>query len=182
MPALGAVLDKAAIERLVEYIWTRRCPVPAWDVEQIEASRKVPVATADLVEAPVHDADPMNMFIVVELGDHHMPSVLDGDRMNRFTASRRSTRCMADPNIHRTDASLYFLSRDGWVSKFDMGPADGGRGTRQGSMPQSRSVGRWTLPDGRRTICRTAWCCWITLRLRPLKLIDVQDDAGRARG
>ena len=105
MPALGAVLDKAAIERLVEYIYTPLPTVPAWDVEQIEASRKVPVATADLVKAPVHDADPMNMFIVVELGDHHA-SVLDGDRMVPIHRFKTQYAVHGGPKIiHRTDAS-----------------------------------------------------------------------------
>lgn len=179
MPALGAVLDKAAIERLVEYIYTPLPTVPAWDVEQIEASRKVTVATADLVEAPVHDADPMNMFIVVELGDHHA-SVLDGDRMVPIHRFKTQYAVHGGPKYSPDGRFVYFLSRDGWVSKFDMWGLQTVVEVRAGINARNLAVS----DDGRYLMVANylphSLVLLDALELRPLKLIDVQDDAGKS--
>ncbi|MFZ0470556.1 MAG: c-type cytochrome, partial [Thiogranum sp.] len=80
MPAFGDKLDAAAIKALVAYIFTAPDSVPAWGLAEIRASHKILVPDSELSDKPVHQADPMNMFVVVELGDHHV-SVLDGDKM-----------------------------------------------------------------------------------------------------
>lgn len=119
MPPFGTVLDAAQIESLVELIYTPLEHLPVWQAEQIEASRKVLISDADLPAKPVHAADPMNMFIVVELGDHHA-SVLDGDRMEPIHRFKTHFALHGGPKYSPDGRFVFFASRDGWVSKFDM--------------------------------------------------------------
>ena len=53
---------------------------PGWGVEEIAASRILHQDQAALPAEPQHQADPLNLFVVVESGDHHV-SILDGDRL-----------------------------------------------------------------------------------------------------
>jgi hypothetical protein len=71
------------------------------------------------LERPVHDADPMNLFIVVELGDHHA-TILDGDRMEPIHRFRTHYALHGGPKYTSTGRFVYFASRDGWIAKFDM--------------------------------------------------------------
>ena len=61
----------------------------------------------------------MNLFIVVEGGDHHV-SLVDGDRfevMHRF-ASRYALH--GGPKFTPDGRFVFFGSRDGWITKFDL--------------------------------------------------------------
>ncbi len=63
--------------------------------------------------------DMMNLFIVVEAGDHHV-SILDGDKLepiHRF-ASRYALH--GGPKFTNDGRYVFFASRDGWISKFDI--------------------------------------------------------------
>ncbi|HEY9148843.1 MAG TPA: c-type cytochrome, partial [Gammaproteobacteria bacterium] len=78
MPAFGESLSAAEIEALTDYIYTPLAQLPEWGLEAIRASRISHVGDAALATKPRYDADPLNLFLVVELGDHHA-TVLDGD-------------------------------------------------------------------------------------------------------
>ena len=80
MPAFGDKLTKEQIAGLVGLIFTPPATAPKWGEAEIRASHVVNVRLADLPAKPVHNADPLNMFVVVESGDHHI-TLLDGDRM-----------------------------------------------------------------------------------------------------
>ena len=61
----------------------------------------------------------MNLFVVVEGGDHHV-SVLDGDRfevIHRF-ASRYALH--GGPKFSPDGRYVFFGSRDGWITKYDL--------------------------------------------------------------
>lgn len=119
MPAFGGVLDAGQIEALVEYLYTPVEPPPRWSEEQVRASRLEYHAAGSLPDRPVFTADPMNLFIVVEAGDHHV-SVVDGDAMepiHRF-ASRYALH--GGPKFTPDGRYVFFASRDGWVTKFDL--------------------------------------------------------------
>ena len=81
--AFGAVLGAEEIDALASYIYTPVLPVPSWSEADIRSSRVELHAPGSLPDKPVFDADPMNLFLVVEAGDHHV-SVLDGDKMERI--------------------------------------------------------------------------------------------------
>lgn len=119
MPGFGARLDRAAIEALAAFIRTPPALTPAWDAPAIEASRTVFPAAAAPVAAPVHEADPLNLFVVVESGDHHV-TVLDGDRFEPLTRFKTRFALHGGPKFSPDGRYVYFASRDGWISKYDL--------------------------------------------------------------
>jgi len=119
MPAFEKILEPGEIEALVEAIYRPVVPAPAWGEAEIRASRAVHHAPGTLPASPQFDADPMNLFIVVEAGDHHV-TILDGDRLepiHRF-ASRYALH--GGPKFTPDARYVFFASRDGWISKFDL--------------------------------------------------------------
>ncbi|MFN0315644.1 MAG: c-type cytochrome [Burkholderiales bacterium] len=80
MPAFADVLSQADTRALVDYIYAPVHPSPAWSREDIQASRIVHRAAQGLSGKPVFDADPLNLFVVVEAGDHHA-TILDGGKL-----------------------------------------------------------------------------------------------------
>jgi mono/diheme cytochrome c family protein len=179
MPGFGAVLDQAAVEALVEFVYQPLPQVPRWDMAQIEASRKVLVADAELPAQPVHEADPLNMFIVVELGDHHA-SVLDGDRMQPIHRFKTHYAVHGGPKYAPGGRFVYFVSRDGWISKFDMWSLQPVAEVRAGINARNLAVSG----DGRYLMVANYLPHNLVLLdaqdLSPLKLIEVQDDSGKS--
>ena len=123
MPAFGEALSEDQIKQLAEYIFTPPDVSPEWSAEDIRASRIIhsPEAiSGDYNDAkPVYDADPLNLFLVVESGTHHV-SVLDGDRMEPIHRFKSRFALHGGPKYSSTGRYVYFASRDGWISKFDM--------------------------------------------------------------
>ena len=122
MPAFGAILSAAEIEALADWVRTPVSPAPAWSEDDIRASRVEPFPRGSLPDAPqgpVAQTDPMNLFIVVEAGDHHV-SVLDGDRMERIHRFPSRYALHGGPKFTPDGRYVFFASRDGWVSKFDI--------------------------------------------------------------
>jgi mono/diheme cytochrome c family protein len=119
MRGFGELLSSAQIEALVELIYTPFPIPPRWGEAEIRASRVLyPLATS-AAATPRFTADPLNLFVVVEAGDHHV-TILDGDRLepiHRF-ASRFSLH--GGPKFSPDGRFVYLASRDGWVSKFDL--------------------------------------------------------------
>jgi DNA-binding beta-propeller fold protein YncE len=119
MPAFNGVITKEGIARLVGLIYSPVAPAPKWGEAEIRASRVEHHAPGTLPARPQFEADPMNLFVVVEAGDHHV-TLLDGDRLepiHRF-ASRHALH--GGPKFTRDGRFVYFASRDGWISKFDL--------------------------------------------------------------
>ena len=77
------------------------------------------MADSDLPDAPVHQADPLNLFVVVEVGDHHA-TILDGDRLEPIHRFKTHFALHGGPKYSPDGRFVYFASRDGWISKFDM--------------------------------------------------------------
>ncbi len=123
MPAFGQTLSTDQIAELVSYIYTPPAQTPTWDSEQIRASRRIlnPGLTepgaADL--PPVYNADPLNLFLVVEAGDHHV-SVLDGDTFEVLQRFKTHHALHGGPKYSSSGRYVYFASRDGWITKYDM--------------------------------------------------------------
>jgi len=117
MPAFGGELDDASIKSLAALVYTKPATKPVWGATEIAASRVL--TPAPNVDKPVYAADPLNLFVVVESGDHHV-SILDGDTfkpIHRF-ASRFALH--GGPKFTRDGRYVFFCSRDGWVTKFDL--------------------------------------------------------------
>ena len=119
MPAFAAALSAEQIKQLVDYIYAPLSSVPAWGAAQIEQSRVVHYADGSLPAQPAFAADPLNLFVVVEAGDHHA-SILDGDRLEPLTRFATRYALHGGPKFSPDGRYVYFASRDGWISKYDL--------------------------------------------------------------
>jgi len=119
MPAFKAQLRDEDIANLVELIYTPLDPAPSWSEADIRASRVVQYAPGALAAKPQFDADPLNLFVVVEAGDHHV-TILDGDRLEPIHRFATRYALHGGPKFTPDGRYVFFASRDGWISKFDL--------------------------------------------------------------
>jgi len=119
MPAFGAKLTREQIKQLVDYIYTPPASMPVWDMHEIAASRVTHNAASSLPDKPAFGADPLNLFVVVEAGDHHA-TILDGDRLEPLTRFATRFALHGGPKFSPDGRYVYFASRDGWISKYDI--------------------------------------------------------------
>ena len=118
MPGFSDYMDQADADAMVELLRTPLEELPPWGEEQINASRDMnPDYTP--VDKPVWDADPMNITVVVETGDHHV-SVLDGDTFEVLDRFPTPFAVHGGPKYDPTGRYLFIMSRDGWVQKYDI--------------------------------------------------------------
>ncbi|MBK8761384.1 MAG: c-type cytochrome [Sulfuritalea sp.] len=115
-------LGKPEIAALADYIYTTVSPAPTLSEAEIKASRVVnfapgslPAKSADLFKG----VDMMNLFIVVETGDHHV-TVLDGDRLEPIHRFPSRYALHGGPKFTPDGRHVFFASRDGWITKFDI--------------------------------------------------------------
>ena len=81
MPAFKDKLTDKQVQSLVDYVYTPLKETPAWGLDMIKASHIIHNKESDLSNKPVFEVeDPLNLFLVVELGDHHV-TLLDGDKL-----------------------------------------------------------------------------------------------------
>jgi len=142
--------DKLAAEEiaaLAAWIYTPVSPAPMWADADIRASRVQTADSSKLPNKPAWRADPMNLFVVVEGGDHHV-SLIDGDRfepIHRF-ASRYALH--GGPKFTPDGRFVYFGSRDGWITKYDLWNLALVAEVRAGLNTRNVAVsadGRWVL-------------------------------------
>jgi hypothetical protein len=119
MPGFESILNQEQIDALVDYVYEPLPQVPQWGIEQISASRIDTTTGQVQSQEPIHDADPLNLFVVVESGDHHV-SILNGDTFERIHRFKSRRALHGGPKFTSDGRFVYFASRDGWVSKFDL--------------------------------------------------------------
>ncbi|MBI3148754.1 MAG: c-type cytochrome [Betaproteobacteria bacterium] len=119
MPAFKDQLKPEEIELLVDLVYTPVVPTPQWGAQEIRASRVVHHAPGSLPDEPQFKADMMNLFVVVEGGDQHV-SVLDGDKLERIHRFPSRYALHGGPKFTPDGRYVFFASRDGWISKFDL--------------------------------------------------------------
>ncbi len=112
-------LSPDEIAALAKWIAAPVNPAPAWTEAQMRASRIVHFPRGSLPDKPVFTADPLNLFLVVEVGDHHV-SVLDGDKLEAIHRFPSRFALHGGPKFTPDGRYVYFASRDGWISKFDL--------------------------------------------------------------
>ncbi|MFO1189530.1 MAG: cytochrome D1 domain-containing protein [Alphaproteobacteria bacterium] len=118
MPAFGGPLGAAEIGALADYVMAPPATPPQWSEADIKASRDVP-ADPPQADKPVFSADPLNLFVVVETGDHHA-TILDGDKFEPITRFPTRRALHGGPKFTADGRYVFFMSRDGWVSKYDL--------------------------------------------------------------
>jgi mono/diheme cytochrome c family protein/DNA-binding beta-propeller fold protein YncE len=177
MPRFDDKLGAAEIQQLADYLYTSPGKAPEWGEREIRASRiEYAPGTPDAAK-PVFAADPMNLFVVVETGDHHA-TILDGDRLEPITRFATRYALHGGPKFSPEGRFVYFASRDGWVSKYDLwnlrlvAEARVGVNTRNIAVS---SDGRFVLAGNYLPHSLVV----LDADLRFVKLIPVRDQAGR---
>jgi mono/diheme cytochrome c family protein len=118
MPAFGAVLSEDEIDAVAHHVQAPLGFTPAWGEAEIEASRE-PSPDYRPADSPVFEADPLNLFVVVEAGDHHV-TILDGDAFEPLARFASRIGLHGGPKFTPDGRFVFFMSRDGWVTKYDL--------------------------------------------------------------
>jgi len=119
MPGFSGELDAAEVEALAKFVYTPLPELPVWGGREIRRSRVEHVAPGTLPAKPAFAADPLNLFVVVESGDHHV-TILDGDRFEPIHRFPSRFALHGGPKFTPDGRFVFFASRDGWISKFDL--------------------------------------------------------------
>jgi len=119
MPSFSKTLSKAEIASLANYIYTPSKASLTWTVADINASKVQHFEQSKLPNEAQFDADLMNLFIVVELGDHSA-TLLNGDTFEPLDRFKTRFALHGGPKYSPDGRFVYFASRDGWISKYDI--------------------------------------------------------------
>ncbi len=119
MPSFSKTLNKAEIASLADYIYTPSKASLKWTVADINASKVQHFEQSKLPNEAQFDADLMNLFIVVELGDHSA-TLLNGDTFERLDRFKTRFALHGGPKYSPDGRFVFFASRDGWISKYDI--------------------------------------------------------------
>jgi cytochrome c553/DNA-binding beta-propeller fold protein YncE len=115
-------MSKEEIAALADWIYTPVVPAPNWSERDIRASRVVTNAPGSLPDKPAkvfQGVDMMNLFLVVEVGDHHV-TVLDGDKLEPVHRFPSRYALHGGPKFTEDGRYVFFASRDGWITKYDI--------------------------------------------------------------
>ena len=179
MQGFGDRLASTEIQGLVDHIYAPLPRLPEWGLEQIRASRVEHVKPATLGNKPVFDADPLNLFVVVETGDHHA-TILDGDRFVPLARFATRFALHGGPKFSPDGRYVYFGSRDGWISKYDLYNLKTVAEVRAGINTRNAAVSG----DGRFVMVANFLPHTLVVLdardLAPLKVLKVQDKHGRS--
>jgi cytochrome c553/WD40 repeat protein len=118
MPAFAETLAADEIAALSAYISEPLAEIPAWGEAEIAATREMAAGYVPAA-APVFGADPMNITLAVETGDHHV-SVLDGDTFEVLDRFPTPFAVHGGPKFSPDGRFVFVMSRDGWVQKYDI--------------------------------------------------------------
>jgi mono/diheme cytochrome c family protein len=180
MPAFKALLSEEQIQQLVGLIYSPLSAVPKWGEAEMRASQLKYIKPGEtLSDQPVFPVkDPLNLFIVVELGDHAF-TLLDGDRFEPVGRFPTRFALHGGPKFSPDGRFVYFASRDGWISKFDIYNLKYIAEIRAGINTRNLAVSG----DGRFVMVGNYLPHTLVVLdakdLTPLKVITVQDDAGK---
>lgn len=119
MPAFTDILGPESITALADYIYRSPAKAPTWDQADILGSHLLPHPQGALPDKPAYQADMMNLFLVVETGDHHV-TLLDGDKMEPIHRFPSRFALHGGPKYSPDGRYVYFGSRDGWITKYDL--------------------------------------------------------------
>ncbi len=179
MPAFGGKLSTEQIKSLVAFIYTPLPEIPKWDLAAIKGSHVVYHKPGTLLNRPVFKADPLNLFIVVETGDHHV-TILDGDRFKPIHRFPTRFALHGGPKYSPDGRFVYFASRDGWIAKYDIYNLKLIAEIRAGINTRNAAVSS----DGRFVMVGNYLPHTLVVLdardLSPVKVIPIRDDAGNS--
>ena len=179
MPAFGQVLNKEEIAALADYAFTPSKAALNWGEAEILASRIEHFDQSKLPNEPQFKADMMNLFIVVELGDHSA-TLLDGDTFEPIDRFKTRYALHGGPKYTPDGRFVFFASRDGWISKYDIYNKKVVAEVRAGLNTRNMAVSS----DGKYAIVGNylphSVVILDTETLKPLKIIDSIDNYGKS--
>jgi mono/diheme cytochrome c family protein/DNA-binding beta-propeller fold protein YncE len=179
MPAFKQQLSAEQISLLVDFIYTPLAKMPVWDMAQIKASQIVYHPPGELPDKPKFNADIDNLFTVVELGDHHA-TLLNGDTFEPIFRFPTRFALHGGPKYSDGGRYVYFASRDGWISKFDIFNLTYVAEVRAGINTRNLAVS----DDGRFVMVANYLPHTLVILdardLSPVKVIAVTDQAGKS--
>ncbi len=180
MPAFGEKLSRQEIQSLVEYIYSPSEQLITWELAQIEASHIIHNLEKDLPDKPVFKVDDLlNLFLVVELGDHHV-TLLDGDLFEPIHRFKSRFALHGGPKYSNEGRFVYFASRDGWISKYDIYNLKLVAEIRAGINTRNIAVSA----DGRYVMVANYLPHTLVLLdakdLKPIKIYNVKDSKGKS--
>jgi mono/diheme cytochrome c family protein/DNA-binding beta-propeller fold protein YncE len=183
MPAFDKVLNSEQIQSLADFVYTPLDTLPAWGEKEISQShilyKNAYEKSMDKNFKPVYQADPLNLFLVVESGDHHV-TVLDGDKMEPIYRFKSRFALHGGPKYSSDGRYVYFASRDGWISKFDMATLDVVAEIRAGINTRNAAVSA----DDRYVMVGNYLPHSLVILdakdLRLVKILEVKDDNGNS--
>ncbi|NQV84750.1 MAG: c-type cytochrome [Rhodospirillales bacterium] len=178
MPAFKDVLSGGDVAALVKLIYTPLKTIPQWGMDEIAKSHVLHNPLATLPSKPQHTADPLNLFTVVEIGDHHV-TILDGDTFESLWRFPSRFALHGGAKYSPDGRFVYFGSRDGWVSKYDLWSFKPVAEIRAGINMRNIAVSA----DGRYVMAANTLPHSLVLldakELKPLKVIPVRGDKGK---
>lgn len=179
MEGFSGRLNEEQIQTLVDYIYTPLPEVPRWVMADIRKSQIIHNRVETLSDKPVFKADMLNLFVVVELGDHHF-TLLDGDRFEPIGRFPTRFALHGGPKYSPDGRFVYFASRDGWISKFDIYNLKLVAEIRAGINTRNVAVSA----DGRYVMVANYLPHTLVLLdaeyLTPIKIFDVTDKQGHS--
>ena len=119
MAGYKTILNDQQIAALTDFIYQPPSHELKWGEAEIRSSREVSHPQGSLPDEPVFEADLMNLFLVVEIGDHHV-TLLDGDKMEPIHRFPSRFALHGGPKYSPDGRYVYFGSRDGWITKYDI--------------------------------------------------------------
>ncbi|HJV07743.1 MAG TPA: cytochrome D1 domain-containing protein [Chromobacteriaceae bacterium] len=147
MQGFAGKLAEADILSLAGYLNTPPAQPPHWQEADMLASHKQVVDEARLPAKPVFSANPMNLFVVVEAGDHHV-TIMDGDTFKPISRFASHYALHGGPKFSPDGRFVYFASRDGWVTQYDLYSLQVVADIRVGLNTRNLAVsddGKWVL-------------------------------------
>ena len=120
MPAFKNKLSEKEIESLLAFIYSPLEKIPTWGMDEISASQIIYNKEKSLASKPILKVkDHLNLFLVVEQGDHHI-SIIDGDSLKPVHRFKTRFSLYGGLKYSPDGRYVYFASRDGWISKYDL--------------------------------------------------------------
>ena len=139
----------------------------------------MPAPWPALPDKPVFSADPLNLFVVVESGDHHV-TILDGDRFEPIHRFPSRYALHGGPKFSADGRYVFFGSRDGWITKYDLYNLTTVAEVRAGINLRNIALSS----DGRYVAAANYLPHSLVILdaadLKPLKVIPTTDRAGKA--
>ena len=179
MPAFANKLSENEIQSLVKYVYTPLVKIPKWGMQDIKKSHITHFKSETLLDKPVFKADMLNLFIVVELGDHSA-TLLDGDKFEPIQRFKTRFALHGGPKYSPDGRYVYFASRDGWISKYDIYNLKTVTEVRAGINTRNLAVSG----DGKTVLVGNYLPHNLVVldaeNLKPIKVIQVKDEKGKS--